>query len=143
MRNAEVIRQWQILKEVESRRTGVTIHELAKLEKVTTRTIRRDLQALKESGFALYDEGGEQETKRWRLETQPFKSVQEGLTVSENFFPAAVQRTVTRFCAEELHIPAVQVEINHRFRAPNRNGADYARLFRAVREIVTRVPAVL
>ena len=31
MRNAEVIRQWQILREVEACRTGVTIHELAGL----------------------------------------------------------------------------------------------------------------
>ena len=83
MRNAEVIRQWQILREVESKRTGVTIHELAKLVRVTTRTIRRDLQALQEAGFAIFDEGEENETKRWRLETQPFRSVQEGLTVSD------------------------------------------------------------
>ena len=83
MRNAEVIRQWQILREVESRRTGVTIHELAKLAKVTTRTIRRDLQALQEAGFAIYDEGEENETKRWRLDTQSFRTVQEGLSVSD------------------------------------------------------------
>jgi predicted DNA-binding transcriptional regulator YafY len=83
MRNAEVIRQWQILREIESRRTGVTIHDLSKLVKVTTRTIRRDLQALQESGFAIYDEGGEHETKRWRLEVQPFRAVQEGLTVAD------------------------------------------------------------
>jgi len=83
MRNAEVIRQWQILREIESHRTGVTIHDLSKLVKVTTRTIRRDLQALQESGFAIYDEGGEQETKRWRLDAQPFRSVQEGLSVAD------------------------------------------------------------
>ena len=83
MRNAEVIRQWQILREVESRRTGVTIHELAKLVKVTTRTIRRDLQALQEAGFAIFDEGEENETKRWRLDTQPFRTVQEGLSVAD------------------------------------------------------------
>ena len=62
MRNAEVIRQWQILREIEGRRTGVTIHELAERVKVTTRTIRRDLQALQEAGFALYDEGDGNET---------------------------------------------------------------------------------
>jgi predicted DNA-binding transcriptional regulator YafY len=83
MRNAEVIRQWQVLREIETRRTGVTIHELAKVANVTTRTIRRDLQALQEAGFAIYDEGEENETKRWRLETQPFKNVQEGLAVSD------------------------------------------------------------
>jgi predicted DNA-binding transcriptional regulator YafY len=83
MRNAEVIRQWQILREIESKRTGVTIHELATLVSVTTRTIRRDLQALQEAGFAIFDEGEENQTKRWRLETQPFRTVQEGLTVSD------------------------------------------------------------
>ena len=83
MRNAEVIRQWQILREVEARRTGVTIHDLARLVRVSTRTIRRDLHALQEAGFALYDEGEENETKRWRLEAQPFKFAQDGLSVAD------------------------------------------------------------
>jgi predicted DNA-binding transcriptional regulator YafY len=83
VRNAEVIRQWQILREIEARRTGVTIHELAARVSVTTRTIRRDLQALQESGFAIYDEGEENETKRWRLDAQPFRSVEESLSVAE------------------------------------------------------------
>jgi predicted DNA-binding transcriptional regulator YafY len=83
MRNAEVIRQWQILREIESRRTGVTIHELSAAVRVSTRTIRRDLQALQEAGFAVYDEGEEHETKRWRLDGAPFRTVQEGLTVAE------------------------------------------------------------
>jgi predicted DNA-binding transcriptional regulator YafY len=83
VRNAEVIRQWQILREIEARRTGATIHDLARLVKVTTRTIRRDLQALQEAGFAVYDEGEENETKRWRLDAQPFRSVQEGLSVAD------------------------------------------------------------
>ena len=83
MRNAEVIRQWQILREVEARRTGVTIHELADRVGVSTRTIRRDLQALQEAGFALYDEGDQNETKRWRLDAQPFRGLEEGLTVRD------------------------------------------------------------
>lgn len=83
MRNAEVIRQWQILREIEGRRAGVTIHELARQVGVSTRTIRRDLQALQEAGFAVYDEGEENETKRWRLDSQPFRAVQEGLAVSD------------------------------------------------------------
>jgi predicted DNA-binding transcriptional regulator YafY len=83
VRNAEVIRQWQILREIEARRAGVTIHDLATLVKVSTRTIRRDLQALQEAGFAVYDEGEENETKRWKLDAQAFKTVQEGLTVRD------------------------------------------------------------
>jgi len=83
MRNAEVIRQWQILREIETRRAGVTIHELAGLVRVSTRTIRRDLQALQEAGFAVFDEGEENETKKWKLDTQPFRALQEGLSVSD------------------------------------------------------------
>jgi predicted DNA-binding transcriptional regulator YafY len=82
-RNAEVIRQWQILREIESRRTGVTIHELARTTGVSTRTIRRDLQALQEAGFSVFDEGEENETKRWRLGGSAFRSVEEGLTVAD------------------------------------------------------------
>jgi predicted DNA-binding transcriptional regulator YafY len=83
MRNAEVIRQWQILRTIEARRTGVTIHELAGLTGVTTRTIRRDLIALQEAGFSLYDEGHDTETKRWRLDQQPFRAVESGLSVAD------------------------------------------------------------
>ena len=83
MRNAEVIRQWQILREIEARRGGVTIHELAGMVKVSTRTIRRDLQALQEAGFAVFDEGEDNETKRWKLDIQPFRALQEGLSVSD------------------------------------------------------------
>lgn len=83
MRNAEVTRQWQILREIETRRTGVTIYELAALVSVSPRTIRRDLQALQEAGFAIYDEGETNETKRWRLDGAPFRAVQDGLSVSD------------------------------------------------------------
>ena len=83
MRNAEVIRQWSLLREIEASRTGVTIHDLARVGRVSTRTIRRDLQALQEAGFALFDEGGALETKRWRLQAHPFRGLQEGLSVSD------------------------------------------------------------
>jgi len=83
MRNAEVIRQWKVLREIEAHRTGVTIHELARSTRVSTRTIRRDLQALQEAGFAVFDEGEENETKRWKLDAQPFRALQNGLSVSD------------------------------------------------------------
>jgi len=83
MRNAEVIRQWQILRAVEAARTGITIHELARDTGVTTRTIRRDLTALQEAGFALFDEGDGNETKLWKLDGAPFRAVQDGLSVAD------------------------------------------------------------
>ena len=56
-RNAEVIRQWTILRAIEhARSSGLTIDELSAQCGVTTRTIRRDLQALEEAGFPLYDD---------------------------------------------------------------------------------------
>jgi predicted DNA-binding transcriptional regulator YafY len=84
-RNAEVIRQWTILREIErGRGSGVTIDELATECGVTTRTIRRDLQALEEAGFPLYDDRSHDDGRtRWRVNGQAFKGLAAGLTVSE------------------------------------------------------------
>lgn len=84
-RNAEVIRQWTILREIERARTsGVTIDELSRLCDVTTRTIRRDLQALEEAGFPLFDDrSGDDGRTRWSLNGQAFKGLAAGLTLSE------------------------------------------------------------
>ena len=84
-RNAEVIRQWTILREVErARGSGVTIDDLATLCEVTTRTIRRDLQALQEAGFPLYDDRSHDDGRtRWHLNGQARKGLAAGLTVSE------------------------------------------------------------
>jgi proteasome accessory factor B len=65
VRNAEVIRQWKILKRIEAGRY-TTAQDLAEEHDVTERTIRRDIEALQEAGFPLYDERGEGR-KVWRL----------------------------------------------------------------------------
>jgi predicted DNA-binding transcriptional regulator YafY len=84
-RNAEVIRQWTILREIERARAGgVTIDELATRCDVTTRTIRRDLQALEEAGFPLFDDKSADDGKtRWLVNGQAFKGMGAGLTLSE------------------------------------------------------------
>src|SRR6185295_183698 len=84
-RNAEVIRQWTILREIErSRAAGVTIDDLAGQCAVTTRTIRRDLQALEEAGFPLYDDRSRDDGRtRWVINGQAFQGVAAGLTLSE------------------------------------------------------------
>jgi predicted DNA-binding transcriptional regulator YafY len=82
-RNAEVIRQWNIVREIESRPAGVTIHHLSRLTGVTTRTIRRDLDALQQAGFPLYDEKDDARVL-WKLRARPFKALAEsGFTLSE------------------------------------------------------------
>ena len=65
MRNAEVIRQWKILKRIEAGRY-TTSQDLADEHGVTERTIRRDIEALQEAGFPLYDERADGR-KIWRL----------------------------------------------------------------------------
>ena len=84
-RNAEVIRQWTILREIEqARAAGVTIDDLASLCGVTTRTIRRDLQALEEAGFPIFDDRSRDDGRtRWVLNGQAFKGLAAGLTVAE------------------------------------------------------------
>jgi predicted DNA-binding transcriptional regulator YafY len=82
-RNAEVIRQWNVVREIESRPTGVSIHQLARATAVTTRTIRRDLDALQQAGFPLYDEKDDGKTL-WKLRSRPFKALADaGFTLSE------------------------------------------------------------
>src|SRR3989475_7333703 len=84
-RSAEVIRQWTILRESErARGVGATIDDLASLCGVTTRTIRRDLQALEEAGFPLYDDRSHDDGRtRWTINGQAFKGLAAGLTLSE------------------------------------------------------------
>ena len=65
-RNQEVIRQWKVLHALETARHGVAIDALAGDLGVTTRTIRRDLAALQEAGFPLYDERDDEGRVRWR-----------------------------------------------------------------------------
>ena len=81
-RNAEVIRQWSILKELEASRRA-TIDDLATRTGVTTRTIRRDLEALQTAGFPLYDETHDAR-KYWTLEQKAFRRLDDtGFTLAE------------------------------------------------------------
>ena len=81
-RNAEVIRQWTILKELEASRRA-TIDDLARETGVTTRTIRRDLDALQEAGFPLFDEVHDGK-KYWTLEQKAFRRLDDtGFTLAE------------------------------------------------------------
>src|SRR5262245_37683471 len=82
-RNQEVIRQWKVLHALGSSRHGAAIDALAKDLKVTTRTIRRDLAALQEAGFPLYDERDDEGRVRWRLDGQVLKGLETGFTLAE------------------------------------------------------------
>lgn len=82
-RNAEVIRQWKILRSIDSVRYGITIGKLAAEHGVHTRTIRRDLEALSRAGFPLMDPKVNG-TTMWKLSDKPFHKLQElGLSLTE------------------------------------------------------------
>lgn len=82
-RNAEVIRQWNILRSIEAARYGMTVHDLADAAGVHIRTIYRDLIALQEAGFPLVDESRDHHTY-WTINTHPFRHLtQLGLSLSE------------------------------------------------------------
>lgn len=81
MRNAEVIRQWKILKTVEAGR-HTTTQALADALGVTERTIRRDVEALQEAGFPLYDER-EDGRKVWRLVPGYKQKLTQSFSLSE------------------------------------------------------------
>jgi predicted DNA-binding transcriptional regulator YafY len=82
-RGQEVIRQWRLLRDVETARYGLTVEQLAERLGVTQRTIRRDLAQLQEAGFPL--EQRVRDTRRaWLLNRDAFKAlVDAGLTLSE------------------------------------------------------------
>jgi predicted DNA-binding transcriptional regulator YafY len=81
LRNAEVIRQWKILKTIEAGRY-TTAADMAEEHGVTERTIRRDLEALQEAGFPLYDERSEGR-KVWRLIEGYRQRLNQSFTLSE------------------------------------------------------------
>lgn len=82
-RNAEVIRQWEILRGIDCARQGIPISKLAAAQGVHSRTIRRDIEALCRAGFPLYDVKVNG-TSLWKLESRPFRQLEDlGLSVTE------------------------------------------------------------
>jgi predicted DNA-binding transcriptional regulator YafY len=96
-RNAEVIRQWSILRDLEASRR-LTIDEMAARTGVTTRTIRRDLEALQEAGFPLFDELHDGK-RYWTLEQRAFKRLDDtGFNLAE-LIALYFSRTITECLA--------------------------------------------
>lgn len=82
-RNAEMIRQWQILREIDGARTGIPVAKLAAIQGVHQRTIRRDLDALSDGGFPLYTDKINGSTM-WKLRAKAFRALEEtGLSLTE------------------------------------------------------------
>jgi len=63
----QIQRQWQILIALNSRQQGLTVVEIATEVGVDTRTIRRDLHAIRAAGFPLEERISRQNLKHWKL----------------------------------------------------------------------------
>lgn len=81
-RKSELIRQWTLLRDLASTRTN-TIPKLARDLGVSTRTVRRDLDALQAAGFAI-EEDEVNGSKFWRLPAKAMAGLERsGLTFAE------------------------------------------------------------
>ncbi len=74
-RNKELIRQWQILRDIDGARNGITVPKLAAEREVHQKTIRRDLEALQKAGFPLYD-AKVNGTTMWRMQPNALKGLE-------------------------------------------------------------------
>lgn len=82
-RSSEVIRQWNIIRALDGARQGLPVQALAASAGVSVRTIWRDLAALQEAGFPLYDEKVDGRTF-WRLDRTPFRHLEDrGFTLTQ------------------------------------------------------------
>jgi proteasome accessory factor B len=131
-RNQEVIRQWKVLHALESSRHGVQIDALADELDVTTRTIRRDLAALQEAGFALYDTHDENGRVRWRLDGHVLKGLDTGFTLAE-----LCALYLSRNLLESVAGTPFQRDLTHAFERLQRA------LSPRMRQFLDRLPAVL
>ncbi len=82
MRNAEVIRQWRILRTLDAQRLGKTVDALALQLNVGKRTVWRDMVALQEAGFPLTSELDGRRT-RWKLVAAPFRGLVRARSVDD------------------------------------------------------------
>ena len=131
-RNQEVIRQWKVLHALESSRHGASIDSLAGELEVTTRTIRRDLAALQEAGFPLFDTRDEDGRVRWRLDGQVLKGLDTGFTLGE-----LCALYLSRNLLESVAGTPFQRDLGHAFSRLQ------AALSPRMRQFLDRLPAVL
>ena len=98
-----------ILREIEVSH-GKTIRQLAEMTNVTTRTIRRDLEALQEAGFPLYDVSDDG-PKRWKLGRRPFQELDQ-----TTFSLAELSALYfSRALVERLAIPTFEEDLKFAF----------------------------
>ena len=66
-RGRQLTRQWRIIQKLAASPQGATIEEIAREAECCRRTLYRDLSALQEAGFPLYNPGASGRQNRWAL----------------------------------------------------------------------------
>ncbi len=132
-RNSEVIRQFTILRTLQAARVGASIHQLANELSVSTRTIRRDLDALSEAGFPLYNSGSSVEGHTlWRLDGKALQGIDTGFDIGE-----LCALYLSRNLTELLAGAPFAAELRHAFARIDRL------LPSRMRDFLDRLPAIL
>jgi predicted DNA-binding transcriptional regulator YafY len=127
-----VIRQWNIIRALDGVRQGASVQELAARASVSVRTIWRDLAALQEAGFPLYDEKIDGRSF-WRMSSTPFRHLED-----RGF-------TLTQLCALYFSRTLVECLAGTPFQEDLRGAFDELgrTLPPRMREFFDRIPAVL
>lgn len=95
-RGESLLRQWKLLKILQSRRMGTSLRDLADLAGYNERTIQRDLRLLIEAGFPVAHTNDEFGKRFWRLPSQFLE--REGTVLS-------LTEAVSLYFAKELLTP--------------------------------------
>lgn len=69
-KTSPLFRQWALLRLLVQRRFGLTVAELADEMNVSQKTIRRDLELLRDVGLPIVETVGSHGRKSWRAEAQ-------------------------------------------------------------------------
>lgn len=97
-RDKQLVRQWQLLKHLQTRGRGFALTELADEFGVNSRTIQRDIEMLQEVGFPIESETVDYGKRLWRLPYDFLKAGPLTLTLTE---------AVTLHLSEKLLEPLV------------------------------------
>lgn len=73
-RGEQILRQWSILKTLQTRGEGIPLRQLAEEFEVSERTIQRDFEVLEELGFPIEHEEDEYGKRFWRMPHDFFKT---------------------------------------------------------------------
>lgn len=82
-RGEMIIRQWNLLKTLQTRGDGIPLRQLAVEFEVSERTIQRDFEALEELGFPIEHQDDDNGKRYWRMPADFFRTGPLILTLTE------------------------------------------------------------